>query len=345
MTNPHFALQSHLDFLYEHKPRRLAFRATTLTEFRQWQQALCAELLQVLGLAGRSPVQAAAEKLQTIDRGVYIETKYSLDVGEQVRAPLYLLTPKQAPPFKPILVFHGHEPSAQYILGHYPDANIARENLAKDNNYAQALAQAGYLVCAIEQRGFNERVTSDTGGGPFPRSCRHLSLEYMLEGRTLLGERCWDGLCAIDYLQTRPDVQPGVMGCTGHSGGGATALWLSAIEPRITVAVISGYFCSFKASILSMAHCECNYVPGILELAEMGDLAALIAPRPFCIVHGEHDPIFPVHATRAQFETVQRAYEACHAAEACSMALHPGAHAYHQELSQAWFSKWLGWKE
>ncbi len=341
MTETRFALQAHLDFLYEHKPRRLAFRATTLSEFQQWQQELHSELVQLLGLAGRAPVLVKVDKLQAIDRGTYVEEKYSLDVGEQVTAPMYILVPRHAPPFKPILVFHGHEPSVQYILGNYSDAETAREHLAKDNNYAQALAQAGYLVCAIEQRGFGERVTNDTSGGPFPRSCRHLSFEYMLQGRNLLGERCWDGLCAINYLQTRPDVQRGVLGCTGHSGGGCTALWLSAIEPRITAVVPSGYFCSFKASILSMSHCECNYVPGILELAEMGDLAALIAPRPFCAINGEHDPIFPLHAAQAQFETVRRAYELHHAVEACALEIHPGAHAYHHPLSQAWFAKWL----
>jgi dienelactone hydrolase len=297
--------------------------------------------LQVLGLAGRSPVPVTAEKLEAIDRGTYIETKYRLDVGEQVRAPMYLLMPKQAPPFKPILVFHGHEPSVQYILGNYPDDDIAHENLAKDNNYAQVLARAGYLVCAIEQRGFGERVTQDTSGGPFPRSCRHLSFEYMLQGRNLLGERCWDGMCAIDYLQSRPDVRPGELGCIGHSGGGATALWLSAIEPRITTAVVSGYFCSFKASILGRSHCECNYVPGILTLAEMGDLAALVAPRPFRAINGEQDAIFPAQAAQDQFETVKQAYELHDAISACSHTIHPGGHAFHHALCQEWFAQWL----
>lgn len=72
--------------------------------------------------------------------------------------------------FKPILAFHEHYPSVQYILGDYPDAETAREQLAVDNNYAQTLAQAGYLVCAIEQRGFGERKTRDTSGDPSRRT-------------------------------------------------------------------------------------------------------------------------------------------------------------------------------
>lgn len=341
MSEKAFALQPHLDFLYKSQPRRLSSRARTLSEFRQWRQELRSEILRLLGIGGRELPPVVAELVQTIDRGLYCEEKYSLKVGEQVRTPMYVLVPKREPPFKPILAFHGHYPSVRYILGDYPDAETAREQLAVDNNYAQTLAQAGYLVCAIEQRGFGERKTQDTSGGPFPRSCRHLSFEYMLQGRTLIGERCWDGICAINYLKTRSDVVQDVLGCTGHSGGGCTVLWLSAIDPRITVSVPASYFCSFKASILSQSHCECNYVPGILALAEMGDLAALIAPRPFRAINGENDPIFPVQAAASQFETVKRAYALHDALDACSLAIHPGAHAYHHQLSQDWFSKWL----
>jgi dienelactone hydrolase len=336
-----FALQNHLDFLYAVQPRRLAFHARTLTEFEAWQSTLRQELIRLLGLESRSRLPGVAEKLQVIDRETYVEEKYSLNVGEQIHAPMYVLVPKQASPFKAILVFHGHDASVQAILGNYPDDAAARENLAVDNNYAQALAQAGYLVCAVEQRGLGERLTRQVGENAFPRSCRHLAFEYLMRGRSLLGERCWDGLCAINYLSSRQDVVPGVLGCTGHSGGGCTALWLAAIEERLTTAVVSGYFCSFKDSVLAMPHCECNYVPGVLDLIEMGDLAALIAPRSLRVVHGARDPIFPVPATVAQFGTVRRAYQLHDRSEACSLAIHGGAHAYDQQLSQTWFAQWL----
>ncbi len=102
-------------------------------------------------------------------------------------------------------------------------------------------------------------------GHSLPSTCRHLAFSHLLGGRTLLGERCWDGICAINYLQTRADLGPDALGCTGNSGGGTTTLWLSVIDERITVSVPSCYFCSFKESIGTIYHCECNYVPGILE--------------------------------------------------------------------------------
>ena len=147
-------------------------------------------------------------------------------------------------------------------------------------------------------------------------------------------------MCALSYLLARTDVR-GAPGCTGHSGGGTTALWLSALDPRIAVLVASGCFSSFQASILAMEHCECNYVPGILALAEMGDLAALLAPRPFCAIQGDKDRIFPIQGALEQFPKVCRAYALHHAAGACQLNIHPGGHAYHNGLSQAWFEQWL----
>ena len=332
-------LQNHLDSIYINLPRRFTLTARTLSEFTAWQLDFRSELQSLLGLNNHSPASLAVQEINTFDRGSCIEHKYYLDTGEGVQTPLYLLIPKKKPPFKPILVFHGHDPSAQYCLGNYPDAQIARDNLALDNDYAHALAEAGYLVGVVEQRGFGERLTNLVSAPP-ERSCRHLAFSYLMHGRTLLGERVWDGLCAASYLLSRPDVTGG-LGCTGHSGGGTTALWLSALDERIRVVVVSGYFSSFRASILAMEHCECNYVPGILTLAEMGEIAALIAPRPFCAINGKNDDIFPVESALVEFETVFRAYSLHNAASACQLGIHPGGHAYNNSLARTWFDRCL----
>lgn len=333
-----FGLQAHLDHLYATQPRRLALRAETPAELRLWQSELRAEIIRLLSLEGRAPLPPPdARHLCSEDRGDYVEELHSLDVGESVRLPVYLLRPKTRPPWKPIIVFHGHVPSVQYILGNYPDGQTERERLASDNNYAQALARQGYLVCAPEQRGFGERVSDQH----MPGGCRHLAFSYLLEGRTLLGERLRDARQAIDWLLQSEDVAPGVLGATGNSGGGTTTLWLAAIEERVSVAVPACYFCSFKASILGVFHCECNYVPGILELAEMGELAGLIAPRPLRVIAGERDPIFPIAGVREQYHTAERAWALSGAPERLSLGVHPGEHAYHHDLSHAWFRQWL----
>lgn len=342
MSSAQFQLQNQLDIRYANQPRQLAFRSHSIDEFNLWQQALRTKILELLGIDGRLPPKTVkADLLQSNDRGNYTEEKFALDVGEGVRAPMYMLVPKTPPPYKAILAFHGHDPSVQNILGNYPDEQVAQQNLAEEGNWAQVLVQAGYLVCAVEQRGFGERITNQYRESNNPSSCRHLAFEYMAEGRTLIGERCWDGMVALSYLQNREDVIPGAIACTGHSGGGTTCLWLTALDERIKVSIPSCYFCSFKASILGMEHCECNYVPHILEYAEMGDLAALIAPRPLRFIAGEHDPIFPIQGGREQFQTVLAAYSLLGAADQLSLAVHPGGHAYNHVFSHEWLQQWL----
>jgi len=337
-TNP-FALHDHLELLSSQQVGQLAEQRAG--ESHSKQEAL----LQLLGLANRPDVPVKAELVKVYQQSTYREEHGVLDAGEQVKIPVVILVPNGQPPFKPILVFHGHEPGAAYVLGHYPNAETAQANLAIDNNYAQSLAEAGYLVCVVEQRGLGQRLTAQIEDRGYLTSCRHLSFAYLMQGRSLLGERCWDGICALNYLQTRFDVQTGVMGCTGHSGGGATALWLSVIDERITAVVVSGYFNAFKESILAMRHCECNYVPGLLSLGEMGDLAALMAPRPFCIIHGQQDAIFPIEAARTQFETVINSYIQNGNTDACHLHIHEGGHAYDIPASLRWFAHWLSPKQ
>ncbi len=332
MTGPAFGLQPHLDFLYDDGMRK---------SIPGTPEALREDFRGRLGLAGRKLPSVEAEILHTIDRTAYTEEKIRLTAGEDVSIPVYVLVPKGRPPFKPVLVFPGHDPSVQYCIGNYPDPETAQANRSSDNNYAQYLAEHGFLVAAVEQRGLGERQAGPTRENESQRSCRALSFAYMLIGRTLMGERCWDGMCAATYLLSRPDAAAGGLGCTGHSGGGATAQCLAVLDARIRVTVISGYFSSFRDSILSMDHCECNYIPGILKAGEMRALAALLAPRPFCAVNGAADPLFPVSGAAREFEAVRRAYAAQNAQEACRLAVHSGGHVYHNELSRAWLERWL----
>ncbi len=337
-----FHLQAQLDQLYAQKPRQLSFRAASDAEFAAWKQTLRAKLAELLGLAGRGlPVSVTVKRIQAIDRGMYVEEKYAMDVGDGVQAPLYVLVPKMPPPYKTILAFHGHVPNVQYILGNYPPGYSLPPHLDDTDAYARAFAEAGYLVAAVEQRGFGERTADQQE--PFEEfsSCRQLSFDYLLQGRTMIGERCWDGMHALSYLQARDDVIQGAVGCMGHSGGGTTALWLSALDDRVAAAAVTCYLCSFKQSILGVPHCECNYVPHILEYAEMGDLAALIAPRPFLAVARENDPIFPIEGVRQQFETIRQAYTLLGVPERCALATAPGAHDYYHPANLDWFARWL----
>lgn len=347
-----FNLQTHLDNLYSRRNPGGVINAKTLTELVGWQNSMLHHLSVKLGLSYKFPpypLSPSSDKINVVQKQGYREEKHALFIDEGVAIPVYLLVPDGPDPFKPVLVFPGHNTSVQWILGNYPNEQEAKTWLALDGNYAQALAQAGFLVCAVEQRGFGERVTNDTySGATVPRSCQPLAREYAMLGRTLIGERCWDGINVISWLASRSDVNIRTLGCTGNSGGGTTALYLSALDKRITTAVPACCFSTFKGSILKRGsdnqghgQCECNYVPGILSWFEMGEIAAMIAPRPLCLIAGKDDHHFPLNGAKEEFKKVEQAYKLLGASEKCSLAIHDGGHAFNHQLCHEWFKRWL----
>jgi hypothetical protein len=106
-------------------------------------------------------------------------------------------------------------------------------------------------------------------------------------------------------------------------------VFATALEPRIKAALVSGYLNTFRHSILSLAHCIDNYVPGILNWAEMYDVAGLIAPRPLFVESGTKDDIFPIAASRDSFARVKKVYEALGAAGNIEQENFEGEHFFH----------------
>ena len=127
----------------------------------------------------------------------------------------------------------------------------------------------------------------------------------------------------------------------GISGGGTCTTFSTALEPRIKAALISGYLNTFKASIVSISHCIDNYVPGILNWAEMYDVAGLIAPRPLWVESGERDTIFPVAASRASFARVKKIYEVFGAGEMTGQEVFDGPHGFSGRMGLPFLARHL----
>ncbi len=347
MSLPHSPanLDKHLEQLKQSCEFTHALRGRNREEFEQWRNLARQALCNVLGFGNReAPRCLDLTEFEPRKRGDLMETKFYVESSDEVIIPLYHLQLSSGADRKGvILVFHGHNPSVQYCLGNYPDAETELRMRAKDNHYAEGLARAGWEVFAVEQQGFGERQSSRKAplhDGSIESSCRDLAIQYAAHGRTLLGERIRDGMAVLDYLQREKAGQP--IGVTGNSGGGTTTLWLASLDERVAVSVPGSYLCSFRDSIYAVPHCDCNYVPGILQLMEMGDLAALTAPRPFCAIHGQEDPIFPFSGTLQEFAKIQAAYAIFGQNDRCQLASHPGGHAYHIESAIRYFDQHLG---
>ena len=133
----------------------------------------------------------------------------------------------------------------------------------------------------------------------------------LLPGRTPIGERVWDMSRLLDWALENLAIDSRRIAITGNSGGGTVSLFAAACDTRFGVAVPGSYLNTFTGSIGSIRHCDCNYIPGILRLGEMYDVAGLIAPRPFCAIAGEADPIYPIEKARYAYKKLRQIYCRC----------------------------------
>lgn len=205
-----------------------------------------------------------------------------------LRATGYFLDPEEVPPGPAILCFPGHGAGVQAIVGFADEPYQA--------NFAVQCARQGYRVLAVEPLGFGSRVSERNPGRG--SSCEADGRAALMLGETLPGWRLAEAFRAIDALAELPGVDAARIATMGISGGGLLSLWTAALDIRVRAAVVSGYYCTFRESILSVDHCLDNFVPGMARLLEMPDFAGLIAPRALFVESGTQDELFPLAGFR-----------------------------------------------
>ena len=108
-------------------------------------------------------------------------------------------------------------------------------------------------------------------------------------------------------------------------------MFAGALDERVSISMPASAFCTFTGSIGTLNHCGCNYIPGILDVCEMSDIAGLTAPRPFCAINGVEDRIFPIEETRKAFEGLQKIYKSAGAPDNCELYEGPEGHRYYKD--------------
>jgi hypothetical protein len=216
------------------------------------------------------------------------------------------------------------------LIGLDPDGVPREEFSGPHKDYALRSVEHGHNVLAVEQVCFGcRREKRAVDCGPEVWSCDPVSGAALLLGQTTLGWRVYDVMRSLDYLSGRADVDPSRIGCIGLSGGGTTALFSAALDQRIKATVVSGYFSTFRDSVMAVPHCICNYVPGILRHAEMYHIAGLVAPRALFIESAVRDPIFPSEATQRAFVDAKAIFDTLDAGDRIALDVFEGEHEFH----------------
>ena len=200
-------------------------------------------------------------------------------------------------------------PAVVQSCGHYEEGKAAED-------YQRAcigLAKKGFVALIFDPMGQGERVMFRKPGEKRPGATSEHSLAgrpTLLVGRTLAHYRIWDVMRALDYLETRPDVDKTRLGMLGHSGGGMMTILTAPIEPRIRAAMsccaVTSFYHKTKAHL--MADPE-QIVPGIYPNGvDHPEMIAAVAPRAFLIGAVLKDFV-PLDGTRRTYDETRRIYE------------------------------------
>ena len=316
--------------LYAAAPRRLRFEARTRGQAETWQQQLRAKLTELVGgfPSQREPLRPAL--LETRSFPGYRREKIVFDSRPGVSVLAYVLIPaKTKTPAATMICVPGHGRGVDDIVGIDEQGRDRTDKAGYQHDFAIQIAEAGMAAVAIEPMGFGcRRDPPNARQGLSRKACEPAAGGALLVGETMIGWRVWDVMRTLDYIATRPELDSGRVGCMGISGGGTVTLFTTALDPRIRAALVSGYLNTFRDSVGSLAHCIDNYVPGILNWAEMHDIAGLIAPRPLFVESGEKDTIFPVAASVESFKHVLDIYSVFSAADRVEQEVFPGEHSF-----------------
>jgi dienelactone hydrolase len=309
----------------------LTFKAKTRGQAQEWQRVLRRKLVELMGgfPAERGPLRART--LEVRDFPNYKREKFIFESRPGVGVLGYLITPvNRSAPLPAVICIPGHGRGVDDIVGIDEHGNDRFTKSGYQKDFALQAAEHGLAAVAIEPMAFGCRrdpLTRSKGLGA--SACQPTAGSALLLGETMIAWRVFDVMRTIDWIETRAELNAKRVGCMGISGGGTCTLFSTALEPRIRAAMVSGYLNTFRASIMSVAHCMDNYVPGILQWAEMYDVAGLIAPRQLFSEGGDRDPIFPVEATRESFRRLREVYQVLGAPDAVQQEIFPGVHEFH----------------
>ena len=321
----------------------LSFSASDPASAARWQQQARRKLIERLGgfPSFRAPLNA--EVLETTDFGSWTREKIVFDTRHNLSALGYLLLPKGAArPLPAVVCFSGHGRGLADILGMADDGSPRSRGLSYAKDYALQCAEHGYATFAVEQLAFGtRRDDAARRAGIGENSCRPAACAALLFGQSMAAWRVWDAMRAIDYLETRREVDASRVATLGASGGGTTSLLTGAVDERVKVAVVSAYFNTFRDSIVSISHCPDNYVPGLLLDMEMYDLAGLVAPRRLFVESGRNDMIFPIAGSQKAIAKARSIYQAFGVPDRFGSAIHEGAHEFNGTAAFDFLKQWL----
>ena len=247
-------------------------------------QARREQLWSLLGDLPPRDRPVSADTVTTRDADGYHLQVLRLDLNGIEPVPAYFVYPSSGSGPWPLVLFN-HSHGGDYECG--KEEMVRGRGYLQSPPYAVGLTRAGYCAMCFDTWNFGERRGR-------PESA--LFKELLWRGQVLWGLMVYDSVKALDYLCTRPEVDPARIATMGISMGSTMSWWLAALDTRVRVCVDLCCLTDYQALIDTRGldfHGLYYYVPSLLKYFSTADINALIAPRPHLSITGLFDGLTP----------------------------------------------------
>ena len=311
------------------------------TDLQKWEDAdrtrTKATLVELLGDVPPRPEELRVEIISREQRDGFTLERFQFHNGVDMFVPGIIMIPDNlSGPAPAIVAAHQHGGSKDVIV----------------DSEGVYLVKHGFIVAGIDAYYHGDRKGKGPGGAnddarPAGQQESLLKLNMWL-GRSLWGMILRDQQILIDYLQTRPEVDPEQIGATGISMGSTTSWWLAAIDERVKA--VSSLICFTRYTELIhhgelRAHGVYYFVPGILKHFDTEAIYALVAPRPMLQLSGDQDAGAPTDGILVLEEKVGAVYDLYGARDRFRSVIYENTgHEFLPEMREetvAWFKRWL----
>jgi hypothetical protein len=293
---------------------------------------------ELYALLGKLPDRHRPMSVKLISReetDEMITEKLLLDINGFELVPAYFTKPKNSKGKIPVILFNH---------SHFGEYEVGKEEFVKGRKemqrppYALALAHAGYAGLCIDSWAFGER-----------RGLSEMEVfkDMLWKGQVMWGMMVYDNLRALDYLDSREDVDNKRIGTMGMSMGSTMSWWLAALDERIKVCVDLCCLTDFQSLIEEKGlnlHGIYYFVPDLLNHFTTAQINGLISPRPHFGLAGKLDPLTPQKGLEKIDNNLKEIYKEDRAPDAWQLKIYNVGHLETPEMRQdimAFFKKWL----
>jgi hypothetical protein len=314
----------------------------TLDDWKKQRGELRRQFLEMVGLwpmPERTPLEPTITGTLESEDFTVEKLHFQSSPGLYVSANLYV--PKKA---------KFPAPAVLYVCGHAGTriGDVAYGNKVNYQHHPAWFARNGYVCLIVDTLQLGEIAGLHHG------TYNHNLWWWHTLGYTPAGIECWNAIRALDYLESRKEVDRKRIGVTGRSGGGATSWWLAAADERpqciIPVAgiadlwahVVAGDTPRYRNGIIS-GHCDCMYFVNTYRW-DFSQVVALCAPRPLMLGNSDADAIFPVPSYQRLARKARKIYDLYGASDRFVLLETSGPHKDTPEIRHgafAWMNRWL----